>query len=586
MFQQFRTIAIVLIFFVSGMALATTVFFFNTNYQEFSDTIIILYNLHEKATIFRSQYLTEFRFEVLKYILIGVSLIIPLVGFYIYLYLEIIYFSLKQIYFFLRNLVIHLYETLDALSPFEKNLAIVAFTIISISRLYFSFAYPIHIDEAFSYVFLVDKGFFVTLFYYPGPNNHVLYLLLCGLADHLFSNPWVAMRLPVLLISTITTILIFTLVKYYSNFRIAFWGSLLFSLSEYGLFYAVHGRGYFLLLLILIFCILSLFKIVKGGFKYYYAIFIIASILGFFTIPVFIFPFASLITFGLIYSWKFGIKQKVRWISVATLIVILGTGVCYTPILIGSGWTVLFQNSWVASLSWEEFILKIPGYLAESASAFYSMDYLGVIFRLINLGFWAFVFYKPEFFSAKGWCSRESLKMLSLLMLCFYVIPFPILLVKKVLPFFRIWLYLGLLEYFGLVTAIFLITKKYKVESLQKTTWTLIPAIVYTLFFLTFLQLEILKPTPYRQYPKLVDYVLRKKANRVFVTEDLYNVFLRYEGLKYQKHLTIHVTNPFPGNRYDFIITKKKESFPTTVDQKSYEAFYEDDYVKAFEKKW
>ena len=121
------------------------------------------------------------------------------------------------------------------------------------------------------------------------------------------------MRLPVLIISTLTSLIIFFVGKRFIGFYATLSGLSLFCYSEFGIFYATHGRGYFLMVLCVVLALISFILFLKFNQKktfvktsislktqsdFYLIVFIGNSILGFYTIPVFLYPFLSIVILG------------------------------------------------------------------------------------------------------------------------------------------------------------------------------------------------------------------------------------------------------------------------------------------------
>ncbi|UZR94688.1 glycosyltransferase family 39 protein [Chondrinema litorale] len=611
MYQYFRLLSIPVLFLSSGILLAVAVYFLNTSYFDFSETIIAIYHLQEKAEIFTSQYLTEFRYEILKFTLIALAFFSPLVALYTYLNLELLYFSLKQFILFVRGLYFNLKSSYTNLTSTQKLYFKSYVLSITAVRVFLLFRYPVHIDEAFSYVFMVSKGMLVTLTYYPGPNNHIGYLISCVLADVIFSEPMLAIRIPVLLLSTFTSIFLFAVIKKYLNFNIALVASCLFSFSEYGLFYSVHGRGYELMIICFIIASISLIKIINIGSKYYFIVFIGASVLGFYTIPVFLYPFASIMLFALIYSLTEKQTRKVRWLFATGMIVFLGSLFMYMPVLFASGINALTGNKWVSKMNFDLFLEQFPFYLADTPGTFYSLDIYGTWITLLNFTFWLIVAFKPTLFE-KEFNDIKKLKHTGVFLTCLYISPPIFLFVQQVLPGARIWLYLSLAEYISIVWAISLIYKKYKTsrpahkksaynpednpeslpvnyKSFSKSSTQLKVILVLLIGYISFMTyytgwVTVKREPIYQQQAILNKQIIDDEAQIVYVNQDLYNVFLRYEALRAHKNIFVEANNPEEREYYDFIVLRQNSAFPESLNKNLYKLFYTDEFVVAYKR--
>jgi hypothetical protein len=596
------------LFLLSGVLLAVALFFINTSYLEFTNAIIVIYNLQEKADIIKSTYLTNSKYEIIKYIMISVSLIVPLVSFYMYLHLEVFYFSAKQFINFLVGLYQKLKAEITSLSKKERYIAIVAFILLTVTRVYFAYSYPVHIDEAFSYVFIVSKGWLATLTYYPGPNNHIAYLLLCAPFNFLFDEPQLIMRAPALLVSTFTSVACFLILKKYFGFIVSFSSVLLFSFSEYGIYYAVHGRGYFLMLFFFSISLVCLMRSITLGSRYYFILFCLGSALGLYTIPIFAYPLASMLLVGFLYAYTEKNTRKIRWIFISSLIIFLLTTLLYLPIILTNGYEALIGNRWVKPLSSADFYNNIMFYLADTPGTFYSLDIYGIWITLLNLIFWFRVIITPNQFI--GINPKLNLQYTGWFIIGFYVTPICMLLLQQVIPGTRTWLYLSLIEYVSIVLAVKIIINKWSGEHVLDTLnpkFSLsfvsrgfignispsnkIPLMLYIIAFYTicmcfYIQQYTLYREPiYKSHPLITEKIVQEKPKKVLVTQDLYNVFLRYEALKANQHILIDTKQNNNRLLYDYVILKKSESFPEWLNNEKYTPYQQDGFVNVLIRK-
>jgi len=607
MYRYFRLVSIPFLFLSSSVLLALAVFFINTSYLEFTYSIIEIYHLEAKADVIKSKYLTADTYEAIKYIFISISLIIPLFSFYVYLHLEFIYITGQQFFSFLKGLYLKLKIELLNLSKTERYILYTTFLLLTLARVYFAFSYPMHIDEAFSYVFIVSKGWLATVSYYPGPNNHVAFLLLCAPFHFLFDNPEVVMRLPALLISTITSALFFLVIKKYLGFIFSYATVVSFSFSEYGMFYAVHGRGYFLMLLLFIVAAVSFIRSINLGSRYYFILFCAAASMGFYTIPIFAYPLASLLIAGFVYAYTMQNTRKIRWLFISGLLIFLLTTIMYFPIIITSGYQALIGNEWVKPLNATQFYQNILFYLADTPGTFYSLDIYGLWITLLNLFFWSWVVANPKQF--EGYVKELRLRQTGIFVLSFYLAPLFMLFIQQVMPGTRTWLYLSLIEYSSLLLAIKIILQKWGKSRAVKIRQQDQPiGLVYRSFvvptsdkkkyllacvsiafyaccmFFYIDNYTLNREKIYLEHPRVTEHIVEKGAKKILVTEDLYNVFLRYEAIKHGHHLI--VDTEFNAQRlfYDYVIIKRNETLPEYLDSQLYRRTHTDSFVTMYKR--
>lgn len=306
----------------------------------------------------------------------------------------------------------------------KKEKKILLFTSLSLLLLRFWFIeyWELYEDELFSYNYLVSKGFFTTLFYYPGPNNHVFYSLLCSLLYHThLPEAWV-MRLPSAIISTMFFYVCVYILTKNRSFIFSLGASLLMQLS-YNLFlYSVLGRGYSLEIFLAVISFYSYLRYNETSNSNFRIIFILSSILGFFTIPVFLYPFSSILIFFLL-----DIKTNRKSLFVSTFLIFAGSVFCYLPIFMVSGIDSVIGNDWVKPIMFEIFITRLPTYVFEIQNWLWNLDSFGVLISIIFLSSIVIKFNKEKWF----WNGIFAISA-----------PFYLLLIHQVLPFARVWTYL------------------------------------------------------------------------------------------------------------------------------------------------
>ncbi|TYZ08032.1 hypothetical protein FY528_13355 [Hymenobacter lutimineralis] len=157
-------------------------------------------------------------------------------------------YTMRAFWWDARRLLGSLLKTWRALSGLEWGLSGALLLNIVAVRLYYALAYPLGTDEVATYDYFVRGGALASTSFYPFPNNHVLFSLSCWLVSCFSDNAALVLRLPAFLISLVGTVLLFLLLLRFAGFRVAFLVVGLVSFSPMALYYAVAGRGYFLLL--------------------------------------------------------------------------------------------------------------------------------------------------------------------------------------------------------------------------------------------------------------------------------------------------------------------------------------------------
>ena len=241
---------------------------------------------------------------------------------------------------------------------------------------------PFDHDEAYTYVAFASGSLRTTITDYHLINNHVFHNILLNLVTHLFGNaPWVV-RLPAFTAAILCIPAAYALAeKMYRRKEIAVLSALLVAWIPVLGQYAANARGYTLV---------TLFTLLSAWLGHYlrqeknlfgWALLALISALGFYTVPVMIYPFGALFAWLFFtnllevprpYSsrWNFLLYWFLAGISAALLTLIF-----YTPIFIYSGPASFFANSFVVALdpstyyqtlhirlvsTWVEWLTRLP----------------------------------------------------------------------------------------------------------------------------------------------------------------------------------------------------------------------------------
>lgn len=289
------------------------------------------------------------------------------IGVLLYYRNQLLKFLEEQLQF--ANYLIHkIWAELQSLSLKEKCFLIIYFLSLSGYLIYAFYETPKHQDENWSYQYFVKEGFWVTLTYYPDTNNHIAYNLMAYFLSLFLGDARLIMKLPTLLAFLSTLFLIYAYVAHWGSFRAAVLSLLLAILVYESRKYAYIGRGHILLSLFVLISSIAMIEYLISNQKGYVFIFILSSILGFYTVPIFIFHFIALGILMLLYAIFFlGGRNITIWLKGgrAVLYIIIGTTICYTPVILISGWEALFAHKWVQPMTFQEFWTIFPVFGAE-----------------------------------------------------------------------------------------------------------------------------------------------------------------------------------------------------------------------------
>lgn len=320
----------------------------------------------------------------------------------------------------------------DALTP---N-AIIILTRPFIASIYFAWNIPISYDEAYTYLFFTSKPFFISFVFYPAPNNHILHSFLTNITDSIpFFSTLFRLRLPVIFISLLTWITAFSFIKRFYSERAATSVVALSSVLFLSLYYSYMSRGYAMVTLFFIICLYCVYSIIKNGSHIkYWTLFSLATILGFYTMPTFLYPYMTLNIILLIFKFK-DIKKIVMVNVISGSITLL----LYLPIIILNGFDALFNNEYVSRQSWSYVIEKLPGFLCETMESIFGIPYWISLLVFCISGI--LLYLNKKKFELSLW-------------IIFGLAPFVLLLLHNVIPFPRTFLYYGFIIVFFLVISL------------------------------------------------------------------------------------------------------------------------------------
>jgi hypothetical protein len=242
-------------------------------------------------------------------------------------------------------------KVLVGLTVREKWLLLALFMLIGCYRFYFFVKFPMHPDEAASYLFFARQGPLMAAVNYVTTNNHIFLNLVCSLLAKLpFLSPKLIMRLPAMVGDMALLLGIFCVVKQYGRFARAISIVAGVAFSYILSYYATQGRGYqgqeICAVIGMGACWLYFFAPAKYP-KKGYGLFIASSVIGFYLNPLFVYPFLTLmLAAGYCFIKGKNFKTLVSFIKAVAAIVLL-TFVLYWPLIVTSSWHALVNNGFI-----------------------------------------------------------------------------------------------------------------------------------------------------------------------------------------------------------------------------------------------
>lgn len=296
-----------------------------------------------------------------------------------------------------------------------------------LAYVYFAFTIPITHDEATTYIFYINCSLLDTISCYTLPNNHILY----SLAGHIFTKiPFFdllfTLRLSSVFFALLTQVAIYRFVHKFYGRNVSLTVVALTSVVSMVMLYSFFARGYILLLLLFVICLHASYNIVNAGNrKRDWLIFTASAILGFYTMPSFLYPFLTINLYIFYQNYKSVAKQIFY-----NLLVVFGTLILYLPVLIVTGFKSLAGNDFVTPLNRLNVLQRLPGFIKGTMGELFELHPYIVIALLAVLILYAIY--------------RKDKKTL-MLWVIFIFTPFILLILHSVIPFFRSFAYYGFL---------------------------------------------------------------------------------------------------------------------------------------------
>lgn len=428
--------------------ICTVVFFYIwviLGYDDFLNLLLAVLKIPVEKLNTLKNILSESRFSMVSFF------ILLLTGFGV-----LIIVKSKQISFYLNRIIGWAKGFSREIIGFQKEYLILATIIIALSlinNLWNAINMPIFYDEAWTYLNFTKRTFFASISYYPAPNNHILHSVLTNLTYYFPFGQTINLRIPNLLISFLSSICFFYTFSKMTNPRI---GVLLLSIFCFLFPVAYYGylsRGYSLVLFAFINGFYCCFKLISetnsNEYKKYIILFSFFSIIGFSTMPSFLYPYLVLASFTLAYMYNRKKMSQLRYFIISSIVLFIIVGVSYLPVILVSGINSLIKNEFVKPISRLEVFENLFNHFSSTSDFLFSIPLLLVLITVIILTFYFRA--KPE------------------VLFCLYIIITPpcLLILHSVIPFPRTWIYL--IIPFLLLVGILITTLEKKVSFLQKT---------------------------------------------------------------------------------------------------------------------
>lgn len=212
---------------------------------------------------------------------------------------------------------------------------------------------PMGADESATALYYASKPLLVGISVYGSPNNHLLHTALVHLSSAMFGNAEWALRLPAFVAGVALVPLVYLCRGgLQAAAAAAAWPALID--------YSTDARGYTLLCCFVLICTFAAAR-VRDSNRAACALFILSAALGFFTIPVMVYPFVMLLV------WC-GWRRETVLCAAGTIALTL---LLYLPALTVTGITPIISNGYVQPLPIATFFSELPQYARSVGAAMF-----------------------------------------------------------------------------------------------------------------------------------------------------------------------------------------------------------------------
>ena len=409
------------------------------------------------------------------------------------------------------------------------------------SSIYYAIHLPISYDEAITYLNFSSKGIPTSMTYYPIPGNHILHSIITNITIYIsFLNPLLCLRISPICANILTWIFAYSFLKKYFNKTTAEIVVSIASMLFFSVYYSYMSRGYGLVNLFFVTALYSSYNIIKENNQTrHWVYFGISSILGFYTMTSFLYPFVMLNVFILLFNRKCFAKQ-----TYVTIIVSISVLLLYIPVIKYNGISALIMNKTVEPIPRNEVLQRLPTFLLDSISDITGFSWIYTI-SCLALSLIMLLIKK----------NKENI----LIYLLFIISPIVLLILHSVIPFSRTFNYYGFLIVFLIVLPWSDLLQRIKIRYLIVFLFS-----IQALLFCNFYPRVYL----FEEFFLTSDYVIKEIAGnkRYLISVPLFDTLLEYE-LKtkgYKKHIAAYnqlKINADTVRNYDIIVIGKTNIF-------------------------
>src|SRR5579863_135083 len=292
---------------------------------------------------------------------------------------------------------------------------------------------PMGFDEADTFISFASKPIYLGLSLYSTPNNHIFHTLLMHIAWRLFGDHEWAIRLPVLLAGILLIPVTYCAGRVLYGKDSALIAAALVTAASPVVSYSVNARGYILI------CVFFLLLLIVGRYLLDHdsspgwLLWALIAAVGFFTIPTMLYAAGTVAVYLVQSSLRMETEMRHRFqahLGLAVAIAGFATTLLYLPVLVVSGPNSLFANSFVHPRTLARLSSELPANVWETWQMLIA-DVPRPLVWILAAGFVIGLIYQRRVAP-----TRVSVPIAAVLCIA------PLLLVQRVVPYPRVWLFL------------------------------------------------------------------------------------------------------------------------------------------------
>ena len=268
------------------------------------------------------------------------------------------------------------------LSPGQKKILTSCFVLLALIKLFLFATLPYHVDEVFNFIYFIDNGPFHSSIF---SNNHVLSNIVSAVWRSIGMSPVVSSRVTSIGAGMLVHVFVYATARRFFDFKTALWILLLTGITFWTNVYSVEGGAYMLVTLCWLVSIIALLVYVEHREHGYY-LFVITSVLGFYSSKFFVIPFVASLLFWITFAgYTHQLHAAWRRIIFAIGMVLLVTGLLYLPMVLWSGTDAFFlsQSSTHNLISKSPILFEILSVMTNVDAKSYVVVGVVIIFSIL-----------------------------------------------------------------------------------------------------------------------------------------------------------------------------------------------------------